>query len=37
MYSILHTVEKHLPYLEDGESLIGWLKQVEIVGEIANV
>ena len=37
MYSILHTIEKHLPYLEDGENPIGWLKQVEIVGEIANV
>lgn len=37
MYAILHTIEKHLPYLEDGENPIGWLKQVEIVGEIANV
>ena len=37
MYAILHTVEKHLPYLEDGETPINWLKHVEIVGEIANV
>ena len=37
MYLILHTVEKHLSYLEDGETPINWLKHVEIVGEIANV
>lgn len=37
MCAILHTVEKYLPYLEDEENPIGWLKQAEIVGEIANV
>lgn len=34
MYAILHIVEKHLPYLEDGESPIGSLKYINIVGEI---
>jgi len=34
MYAILHTIEKHLPYLEDGENPIGSLKYINIVGEI---
>ena len=34
MYKILHTVEKYLPYLEDGENPISSLKNIEILGEI---
>ena len=34
IYKILHTVEKHLSYLEDEENPIGQLKNIEIVGEI---
>lgn len=34
MCMILHTVEKYLPYLEDGENSIGSLKYINIVGEI---
>ena len=34
MYAILHTIEKHLPYLEDGDSPIGSLKYINVVGEV---
>ncbi len=34
MYEITNTMKRYLPYLEDGENLIGSLKYVNIVGEI---
>lgn len=34
MYEIIHTMERYLPYLEDGENSIGSLKYINIVGEI---
>ena len=35
MYTILHTVEKHLPYLEDADKKEDdWLKHIKIEGKI---
>ena len=34
MYKIVNTMKRYLPYLEDGENLVGSIKNIEIMREI---
>ena len=34
MYKIINTMKRYLPYLEDGENLVGSIKNIEIMREI---